>query len=85
MVVFLFEYLGLPQRGGVPPATPPPSIISQKIRNNCQKLVKYWPMSKTLKIHYANAGPMRPICRSVSIVPVGTSLLALPVRSTGQS
>ena len=41
-----------------------PSIISQKTRNIGSKLVKYWPSSKTLEIHYTGAGPMRPICRS---------------------
>ena len=40
-----------------------PSIISQKTRNIGSKLVKYWPTSKTLKIHYTDAGPMQPICR----------------------
>ena len=40
-----------------------PSIISQKTRNIGSKLVKYWPSSKTLEIHYTGTGPMRPICR----------------------
>ena len=39
-----------------------PSIISQKTRNIGPKLVKYWLMSKTLKIHYTDAEPMRSIC-----------------------
>ena len=40
-----------------------PSIISQKTRNIGLKLVKYWPASRTLEIHYTDAGPMQPICR----------------------
>ena len=40
-----------------------PSIISQKTRNIGSKLVKYWPKSETLEIHYSDAGPMQPICR----------------------
>ena len=39
-----------------------PSIISQKTRNIGSKLLKYWPASKTLKIHYNDAGPMRSTC-----------------------
>ena len=35
-----------------------PSISSQKTCNLGPKLVKYWPTSKTLKIHYTDAGPM---------------------------
>ena len=40
-----------------------PSIISQKTRNIGSKLVQYWLTSKTLEIHYTDAGPMQPICR----------------------
>ena len=40
-----------------------PNIITQKTRNIGSKLVKYWPTSKTLEIHYTDAGPMQPICR----------------------
>ena len=40
-----------------------PSIISQKTRNIGSKLVKYWPTSKTLRVHFTDAGPMQPSCR----------------------
>ena len=40
-----------------------PSIISQKTRNIGSNLVKYWPTSKMLEIHYTDVGPMQPICR----------------------
>ena len=43
-----------------------PSIIqllAKKTRNIGTKLFKYWPTSKTLEIHYTDAGPMQPICR----------------------
>ena len=40
-----------------------PSIISQKTRNIGLKLVKYWETSRTLEIHYTDAGPMQPFCR----------------------
>ena len=40
-----------------------PSNISQKTHNIGSNLVKYWPTSKMLKIHYTDVGPMQPICR----------------------
>ena len=39
-----------------------PSIISQKTRHIGSKLIKYWPTSKMLEIHYTDVGPMQPIC-----------------------
>ena len=45
-----------------------PRIISQLTRNIGSKLVKYWPTSKTLEIHYTGAGSMRPICRFLIVL-----------------